>query len=262
MDPSDKISDEALALERKAAELRTQQKNDEAFEAYDQLAGIYRRLGEHLRAAVCYASAATCWNIYSGQQPFHNAATRNHLGAKQAMLAKNYDYARSLYREAALQYEKEGDYEDYSECFLESQHADAMRSWEMAFSKYGVGEIKLTWQKRTKAFFRWVFNRLSALVWGYGEKPFRTIFTSLFVIVISAWIYEGTDLVLMSGIRQPINFGEALYFSVVTFTTVGYGDFVPIGWARWISMIEVMSGVFLTPLFVVSLTRRYLRMYR
>jgi len=35
---------------------------------------------------------------------------------------------------------------------------------------------------------------------------------------------------------------DCLYFSTVTFTTLGYGDFRPIGKARRIAMIEAVSG--------------------
>jgi len=39
---------------------------------------------------------------------------------------------------------------------------------------------------------------------------------------------------------------DALYFSVVTMATVGYGDILPVGHAaRWLSVSEIMSGILL-----------------
>ena len=39
---------------------------------------------------------------------------------------------------------------------------------------------------------------------------------------------------------------DAVYFSVVTMATVGYGDILPVGhMARWLSVAEIMSGVLL-----------------
>jgi putative Mn2+ efflux pump MntP len=39
---------------------------------------------------------------------------------------------------------------------------------------------------------------------------------------------------------------DAIYFSVVTMTTVGYGDILPVGHlARWLCVAEIVSGVIL-----------------
>ena len=73
--------EQAIALERQAHEFRSQQKIEEAFNLLDKAASLYRQAGEHLKSALCYASAATCWNIHTGWQPLRNAATRNELAA-------------------------------------------------------------------------------------------------------------------------------------------------------------------------------------
>lgn len=44
--------------------------------------------------------------------------------------------------------------------------------------------------------------------------------------------------------------GEALYFSVITFTTVGYGDLTPVGWGRAVASVEVLVGLALTALLI------------
>ncbi|MEK6858636.1 MAG: potassium channel family protein, partial [Nanoarchaeota archaeon] len=36
---------------------------------------------------------------------------------------------------------------------------------------------------------------------------------------------------------------DALYFSTVTITTVGYGDFVPLGVNRWLAALEAFLGM-------------------
>ena len=60
--------------------------------------------------------------------------------------------------------------------------------------------------------------------------------------------------------EHKIDLFESLYLSIVTYTTVGYGDYLPMGWTRGVAGIEALSGMFLTPLFLIGLTRRYLRM--
>jgi hypothetical protein len=53
--------------------------------------------------------------------------------------------------------------------------------------------------------------------------------------------------------------GNGLYFSVVTFATVGYGDWHPLNWARMAAAIEGLLGVFVQSVFTVSFARKILR---
>ena len=91
---------------------------------------------------------------------------------------------------------------------------------------------------RVKALFRFILGQVSKAVWGYGEKPGRTILCNFILIIASASIYHGSGLVQLHGVTKTVDWGEALYFSAVTFTTVGYGDFLPLGWVRGVSVFE------------------------
>ena len=51
----------------------------------------------------------------------------------------------------------------------------------------------------------------------------------------------------------------ALYFSASTFTTVGYGDWHPIGWARLFAAAEALSGITIMSAFTVILVRKIIR---
>ena len=67
---------------------------------------------------------------------------------------------------------------------------------------------------------------------------------------------QGVDVLKYSG---PIigNFLNCLYFSVVTFTTLGYGDFQPlVGWSRFLVSFEALLGAFTMALFVYTFARR------
>ena len=50
-----------------------------------------------------------------------------------------------------------------------------------------------------------------------------------------------------------------LYYSVVTFTTLGYGDFTPGGLSRAIAAIEAFPGSFTIALFVVVFVKKMTR---
>lgn len=55
------------------------------------------------------------------------------------------------------------------------------------------------------------------------------------------------------------NFLNSLYFSVVTFTTLGYGDILPIGISKLFAAIEALLGGFILALFVVTFVKKMTR---
>lgn len=52
--------------------------------------------------------------------------------------------------------------------------------------------------------------------------------------------------------------GNVLYFTIITFTTVGYGDITPLNWMKLAVSLESFLGVLYTASFVVTLSRRFL----
>ena len=255
---------QAFTLEREAHRLRGEHKIDQAFQAFDQAAKLFQEANEPLKAAVCFSSAATCWNIHTGWQPLRNAATRNESGALQALEAQDYAYAETLFSEAALLYEKEGDFTKYSYCYRRAKDAKLARLWKIFTQMQGrgfqaVGLRSVSWKERASTFVSWFLGSLNRLIWGYGEMPFRTLGIACGVITLSAFCYDVSGTILTGGFVQKIDLFESFYLSIMTYTTVGYGDYIPMGWIRGVAAFEALFGVLLTPLFLIALTRRYLR---
>ena len=82
----------------------------------------------------------------------------------------------------------------------------------------------------------------------------RTLISFLFIIFSYAGIYYMDNETTKEG--EPLEFLEALYFSVVTFTSLGYGDISPLGISRFFAASEALLGVFMISLFVVVFTRK------
>lgn len=56
---------------------------------------------------------------------------------------------------------------------------------------------------------------------------------------------------------EPLSFIQSIYFSVITITTLGYGDITPVTeTARLLSAVEALSGLVLIGLFLNSLAHR------
>jgi len=119
---------------------------------------------------------------------------------------------------------------------------------------------------RVEAAMRWVTNAFLDTVAGYGERPQRTLAIALAVVVTSALAYPAAGGLVTENV--VVNYGthglraalDGLYFSVVTFATLGLGDVHPAGdIGRFIAASEGLAGAFLTAVFVFSLGRRVTR---
>ncbi|OKY77532.1 MAG: Pentapeptide repeat containing protein [Candidatus Methanohalarchaeum thermophilum] len=115
-------------------------------------------------------------------------------------------------------------------------------------------------QKNPKAILYYTYEYLA----GYGEKITRVILTWIANITIFALIYLTTiqlNIKTLSTTKQELIplLKETIYFSAVTFSTLGYGDINPIGIGRYIASIEALTGGALMALFVLVLGRKFLR---
>ena len=54
-------------------------------------------------------------------------------------------------------------------------------------------------------------------------------------------------------------FGSSLYYSGITFLSVGYGDYFAWGILKPVSVLEGFTGVFLMSYFTVAFVRKILR---
>jgi hypothetical protein len=112
-------------------------------------------------------------------------------------------------------------------------------------------------------------SKLVDIFCGYGEAPLRIVGLSIFIIIICAVLYSFTglnyqDTLYKVSSQHSFNenislFLSSLYFSVVTFTTLGYGDFNPIGISRAIAAFEAFTGSFTIALFVVVFVKKMTR---
>ena len=70
------------------------------------------------------------------------------------------------------------------------------------------------------------------------------IITIIIIILLFAGVYtSGAGTFLERGIEKHLSFQEALYVSIITFTTVGYGDIIPIGINRLFVSLEALLGL-------------------
>ncbi len=126
---------------------------------------------------------------------------------------------------------------------------------------------------RRKQMPKYSIQRLSSkvidLLCGYGEKTFRVIGMAAAFVILNSFAYFAFGIkygeeILKWDMTQPLsqNINEYLlciYFSVVTMTTLGYGDISPVGISRVFAVNEAFWGAFMMALFVLVFGRKMIR---
>lgn len=177
---------------------------------------------------------------------YHAILDRVFLPPLKTLGVKNvYDYGKSrdpskaldVYQKLRETYKSQGELIDSGICF--EREMDKRRE---------VGN----WKETLWLSILWVLC-------GYGERPGRAFASFLVTIFLFALIYMNLSLVNVDGTILHYDFGNALYFSVVTFTSLGYGDIRPTGIAKMFAGMEALLGIFLISLFVFVFCRKMVR---
>ncbi|MFH1589323.1 MAG: ion transporter [archaeon] len=76
-------------------------------------------------------------------------------------------------------------------------------------------------------------------------KVVRLLLTILMIFFVSSGFFWGVEHTINPNIE---NFGDAFYFTVITLTTVGFGDVTPMSdWGQIVTILMILSGIVLIP---------------
>lgn len=200
----------------------------------------------------------------------------NLLGAELSRAKlENIEWGRSLKQEQEAR--KALKKHDRKAAVMYCQEAEEVcRNIRKQCEKQGLFEMAGDFFKREMRFRRYqmplfsmkrIISKLVDMFCGYGEDPVRVVGFSIFLILICACAYFFLDTTGAHPIYEGVTgwkfymleFFNSLYFSVVTFTTLGYGDISPVGVARFIAACEAFLGSFTMALFVVVFVKKMTR---
>lgn len=157
-------------------------------------------------------------NVYGGQfSPIIKDTNILELEAEhKGYWQRNFSYTYSSLKKI---YSDQGDDSKATEYFIKERELSR--------------ELSTGWNHITKT--------LSYYYWGYGKKPHRIIYISIITILFCAAIYYCFPTLINSSAPNETIL-DSIYFSTVTFTTLGYGDFSPLGNLRILSLLEAFFG--------------------
>ncbi len=138
-------------------------------------------------------------------------------------------------------------------------YRNAISTWEEKNdrAKADLYFVKMMREKRRqkgkfKSILEWMLVDITT---EYGTSWLNILFSWAIIILGSAFIYG-----VFNGLDSEINCWQSLYFSIITFATLGYGDISPANdFTRIVASIESLLGAILISAFVVVFTRTYMR---
>ena len=159
-----------------------------------------------------------------------------------------------------------GLYGDENNCYYDLKTIEGRYYWRRA------GLNPITWGEPLKYTILWA-------TCGYGVRPHYTLYLGCAIVLLCALCYYQRGAICERGVEEVVanypearhqRFRDALYFSLNTFTTVGYGDWYPtdnlmkLGKVRLIhfrtiAMLEGLIGWVLITVFVISLGKTWIR---
>ncbi|MBF0489300.1 MAG: two pore domain potassium channel family protein [Candidatus Omnitrophica bacterium] len=258
------MTDNIKRIEQEAQLSLEKKDYEKALKLFSEAGGSYQDIGQHQQAAVCFASAAGCYEAKAGAQSlFYYASSYYSKAAKEAEISGDFEYASMLYKHAGICYERDLEFVGFSECFFLSKECYRKSLVSNLFNKKNFSNnisilLRIDYKDVIKSIILWLSLFFSSLLWGHGERPMRTVGFGCFLVFLFALIYTQGQFIAGQDIHKP-HLLESLYFSLVTIMHIGYWDIKPIGLNHGAAILEAFAGVFILPLFLTALCRKYLR---
>ncbi|MDP3558632.1 MAG: ion channel [Bacteroidota bacterium] len=155
-----------------------------------------------------------------------------------------------------------GQYEDEDAAYIEFKRCEAKANLN---SEKVSSPFNKLFAYPKYYFQKYIFDFIGR----YGTAPTRVLLNAVFTVFVFGIIYYlSTEYIAFFGsiestLPQNLNhfheFWNSIYYSAITFFTIGYGDYFPHGALKFVAALEGFSGVFLMSYFTVAFVRKILR---
>jgi uncharacterized protein YjbI with pentapeptide repeats len=172
------------------------------------------------------------------------------------------DKAKSVYRALEELGGKHARPRLQARCFVRRQDLQKQDYWDDATAD------DASLEERFIAGARWSRAKAARATLLYGESPWRVIAWSLGIIFSFALLYplggwmkpaDGDPITYAQIASNPVEILNSVYYSTLTYTALGFGDFQPVGFGRLLTTLETGLGAVMLALLVFILGRRAAR---
>ncbi|RJS77040.1 two pore domain potassium channel family protein [Methanophagales archaeon] len=163
---------------------------------------------------------------------------------------KDLESEENMYRNAKVSYEKLGEKEVSDQYF------------------YREMRTRRKQKNLTARFFEWLIADLTCEYGINWKKPIMLWGILVFIVFPAIYFFPILfNIQIVSGIQMSINdfwsflysILNCLYFSIITATTLGYGDLHPVGIGKAIASVEAVFGIGMWTVFLVVFSRKFMR---
>lgn len=152
-------------------------------------------------------------------------------------------------------------YSQFSELFENNKFMDSSGEYFYLYKK--TERLNMKGIANFKSF-------IGMITCGYGERPFFSLISSMFLVLTCGTLYMffgvnfNNEVIsfhpTMGHLFPPLDQLVIWYhFSLVTFSTVGYGNVVPVGGSLIVSAFEMVLGIIMVGIWVSTLVRKMVR---
>jgi len=221
----------------KCAELSREVQESELIQFWENASDVARDASLIKESCECKSRAAYHYVRLSN----HEVAAELYEDAFKIVENHTFENKMQLLKNARLQYQLFGDHDSASRVFTQEK------------------KLEYNEAKRVKKFALFLY-RISS---GYGESPKLVLLNCLIILVSSTLIAYFLDITVKKGADNLGGFeqlSQSAYYSVVTFTTLGYGDHYPTTHLGYLyASIIAILGLVYSSLFMVTVVRKYSR---
>ncbi|MCE3260408.1 MAG: Ion channel, partial [Bacteroidetes bacterium] len=155
-----------------------------------------------------------------------------------------------------------GQYDDEDESYVEFKRCESKAQLEDRTSAHHHNRFLAT---IIYYFQKYMFDYIGR----YATAPTRVLMNVVVAIIVYGLLYffignylpelGHVSTTLPVELNSATNFFTCMYYSAITFFTIGYGDYFGGGIIKLLAVLEGFSGVFLMSYFTVAFVRKILR---